>query len=174
MAGWQDSPWSRAPAVLYRSLHPIFIPGNTCTRRGIGRGIALELARRGANVVVITYKPNSEAANKAVKELEELKVKPSRPFGKLDIVVSNAGIDEVTPQDLHRVFAVNTRGQLLIAQQAYKHCNYGGRLILLSCMGANARGIKDHTIYQGQQSFYRSLRQFSYLRIWFSTYLILQ
>lgn len=108
------------------------------------------------------------------KKLSSCSTKPSRPFGKLDIVVSNAGIDEVTPQDLHRVFAVNTRGQLLIAQQAYKHCNYGGRLILLSCMGANARGIKDHTIYQGQQSFYRSLRQFSYLRIWFSTYLILQ
>ncbi|KAL9575909.1 MAG: hypothetical protein Q9212_007574, partial [Teloschistes hypoglaucus] len=158
----------------------------TGSGRGIGRGIAMELARRGANVV-ITYNTNSSAAQKTLKEVEELNVKAtviqadvSDPkqiadlfdkavgtFGKLDIVVSNAGIEhfahisEVTAEDFDKVFAVNTRGQLLVAHQAWKHCNDGGRLIMMSSIGANAKGINNHSIYSASkasiEAFARSL-----------------
>ncbi|MDQ6672988.1 MAG: 3-oxoacyl-ACP reductase [Chloroflexota bacterium] len=79
--------------------------------RGIGRAIALELGRHGANVAV-GYSGNTEAAQSAVDELERLgvqamavkgnvavpeEVKPSvasvaEHFGKIDFLVNNAGI----------------------------------------------------------------------------------
>lgn len=183
MAKW---PWSQAQVVSHHKSQSTFILIETYTGRGIGRGIALELARRGANIV-ITYNTNSSAAQKTLKEVEELKVKAtviqadvSNPlqiaelfekavstFGKLDIVVSNAGIEhfahisEVTAEDFDKVFAVNTRGQLLVAKQAWKHCNDGGRLIMMSSVGANAKGINNHAIYSASkasiEAFARSL-----------------
>ncbi|KAA8573321.1 hypothetical protein EYC84_003808 [Monilinia fructicola] len=84
----------------------------TGSGRGIGRGIALELAARGASVV-INYANSAGPANKVVKEIEELgskgfaikadvtKVPEVRRlfqeakahFGKLDIVMSNSGTE---------------------------------------------------------------------------------
>ena len=49
--------------------------------------------------------------------------------------MSNSGVEsfghisEVTAEEFDRVFAVNTRGQLLVAQQAYKYLGEGGRLV---------------------------------------------
>jgi len=79
--------------------------------RGIGRAIALELGRHGANVAV-GYSGNTEAAQSAVDELERLgvhamagkgnvaapeEVQPAiaavaERFGKIDFLVNNAGI----------------------------------------------------------------------------------
>ena len=88
-------------------------------------------------------------------------------FGHLDIVVSNAGIEcfghisEITPADFDRVFALNTRGQLFVAQQAYRHVVDGGRLVLMGSISAQSRGVKNHAIYQGSkaaiEAFARSL-----------------
>lgn len=79
--------------------------------RGIGRAIALELAARGA-AVVVNYNANSQAADKVVAEIQQaggqaLAVKADvakvdeagalvkaavDTFGKIDILVNNAGI----------------------------------------------------------------------------------
>lgn len=79
--------------------------------RGIGKSIALTLARLGANVA-ITYARSSEAANQVVKEIEETGVKALafqadavdfqkaeeviseivKEWGSLDALVNNAGI----------------------------------------------------------------------------------
>jgi 3-oxoacyl-[acyl-carrier protein] reductase len=78
--------------------------------RGIGRGIALELARRGAKIVV-NYHANADAAQETVQAIEALGgaalaiqadagtlsdaeklVKAATDtYGKLDILVNNAG-----------------------------------------------------------------------------------
>lgn len=126
----------------------------TGSGRGMGRQNALELASRGASLV-INYSRSSEAANAVVKEIETLGSRAiaiaadmSKPaeiamlfekaidhYGKLDIVVSNSGVEsfghisEVTAEEFDRVFAINTKGQLLVAQQAYKHLEEGGRLV---------------------------------------------
>ncbi len=83
----------------------------TGASRGIGRAIALELARHGANVVV-NYAGNQERAEQVVAEIKELgteafalkadvangeevqvMVKETiAGFGRLDILVNNAGI----------------------------------------------------------------------------------
>ena len=143
----------------------------------MGRQNALELASRGADII-ICYTSSFAAAEAVIKEIESLgsraiaiKADVSKPaevsalfeqavkqFGRLDIVVSNAGVEsfghvsEITPEEFDRVFAVNTRGQLLVAQQAYKHLEEGGRLVLLSSISAQAKGVRNHAIYSGSKA----------------------
>lgn len=65
-----------------------------------------------------------------------------KEFGRLDIVVSNSGIEhfgsltEVTGADIDAVFAVNVKGQYFVAQQAYKHMADFGRVMLTSSISA--------------------------------------
>jgi acetoacetyl-CoA reductase len=100
--------------------------------RGIGRAIALELGRNGANVAV-GYSQSGEAAEEVVREIKEmggdafsLKANVSRPdevnpaiasvaerFGKIDYLVNNAGITrdrtlaKMTHADWNAVIDVN-------------------------------------------------------------------
>ena len=142
----------------------------------MGRQNALELASRGASLV-INYSKAAEPAEKVVKEIESLgqkaiaiKADVSKPaetaamfekavehYGHLDIVVSNSGVESfghisgITPEEFDRVFAVNTKGQLFVAQQAYKHLTVGGRLVLLSSISAQAKGVANHAVYSGSK-----------------------
>ncbi|KAI4199191.1 MAG: hypothetical protein LQ350_004747 [Teloschistes chrysophthalmus] len=148
----------------------------TGSGRGMGRQNAIELAKRGASLI-INYAKSASAAEKVVSEIEaqgakaiafkadvsqpaeiiDLFEKAMKHYGHLDIVVSNSGVEsfghisEITPEEFDRVFMVNTRGQLLVAQQAYKHLTVGGRLIMLSSISASAKGVKDHSIYSGSK-----------------------
>ncbi|KAL6713696.1 hypothetical protein ACLMJK_009161 [Lecanora helva] len=148
----------------------------TGSGRGMGRQNALELASRGASLV-INYSRAAAPAEEVVKEIEKLGSRAiaiaadvSKPpeiaalfdkavkhYGKLDIVVSNSGVEsfqhisEITAEEFDRVFAVNTRGQLLVAQQAYKHLGNGGRLVMLSSMSASAHGVPRHAVYSGSK-----------------------
>ena len=143
----------------------------------MGRQNALELASRGASVI-ICYTSSAAAAEAVIKDIESIgsraiaiKADVSKPaeiatlfehaikhFGKLDIVVSNAGVEtfghvsEITPEEFDRVFGVNTRGQLLVAQQAYKYLEEGGRLVMLSSISAQAKGVPNHAIYSGSKA----------------------
>jgi 3-oxoacyl-[acyl-carrier protein] reductase len=55
-------------------------------------------------------------------------------FGKVDILVSNAGIEhfgkleEITQQDFDRVFSTNVAGQLFVTQAAARYLTSGGRI----------------------------------------------
>ena len=142
----------------------------------MGKQNALELARRGASLV-INYSKSAGPAQEVVAAIEALGSKAvaiqadvSQPkeivslfdqaiqhYGQLDIVVSNSGVEtfghisEITPEEFDRVFHVNTRGQLLVAQQAYKHLSVSGRLVLLSSISAQAKGVHNHAIYAGSK-----------------------
>lgn len=145
--------------------------------RGIGRGIAIELGRRGASVVV-NYGSSSKAAEEVVAELKKLGAqgvaiqadisKPSEVvalfdkavshFGGLDFVMSNSGMEvwcdelEVTQELFDKVFNLNTRGQFFVAQQGLKHCRRGGRIILTSSIAAVMTGIPNHALYAGSKA----------------------
>jgi NAD(P)-dependent dehydrogenase (short-subunit alcohol dehydrogenase family) len=147
----------------------------TGSGRGIGRAIAIELGRRGASVVV-NYAKSSKPANEVVKEIIKYGSKAtavcadiSNPaeithlfenvhsrFGKLDIVVSNSGIehfgsiDQITPEEFDKVFNLNTRGQFFVAQNAYKYLSEGGRFVLMSSISANV-GLRQHAVYAGSK-----------------------
>ena len=153
-----------------------------CTQRVAGRGIgketALELARRGAKVV-INYANSDEAAKKVVEEIKDLykgadaiaiKANVSKVpeiislfdqtvkhFGKLNIVCSNSGVvsfghlKDVTEEEYDRVMGINTRGQFFVAREAYKHMEIGGRIILMGSITGQAKGVPKHTLYSGSK-----------------------
>ncbi|KAI0196977.1 1,3,6,8-Tetrahydroxynaphthalene reductase in complex with Nadph and Pyroquilon [Astrocystis sublimbata] len=143
----------------------------TGSGRGIGRGIALELGKRGASVVV-NYGRSAGSAEEVVKalaklgsksvalqaelpaEVETLFTKALEHFGHIDYVVSNSGMEvcEVTPELFDQVFNLNCRGQFFVAQQALKHCSEGGRIILTSSIAAQMAGIPNHALYAGSKA----------------------
>ncbi len=126
--------------------------------KGIGKAIALELARQGANVVV-SYRNDKQAATQTKEEIEQLGRKSLAiqadnskvaaienlykeilaVFGSIDVVVANAGIElidipltEYTEAQYDKVFNTNTKGTFFTLQQAAKHLNDNGRIILIS------------------------------------------
>ena len=108
--------------------------------QGIGKGIALRLAREGAAVVVAEYNP--ETARSTAQEIETLghrslaypvdisNVTAARQmvmdvvsaFGHVEILVNNAGVVQTKPmldlteQDWDRVIDVNQRGMFFCLQ----------------------------------------------------------
>jgi 3-oxoacyl-[acyl-carrier protein] reductase len=145
--------------------------------RGIGKGIALVLAERGADVV-INYASSAAGAEAVVKEIQALgqrsvaiKADITQPaevtklfqtakkeLGRVDIVVSNSGREafypcgEVTPEQYDHVFALNTRGQFFVAQEAYNHLEDYGRIVLMSSVAASMKGVKNHALYAGSKA----------------------
>jgi len=148
----------------------------TGSGRGIGKEMALELARRGAKVAV-NYANSSEAAEKVVQEIkamgsdaiaikanvanvaETIKLMDEvvAHFGKLDICCSNSGVvsfghlKDVTEEEFDRVMSINTRGQFFVAREAYKHMEVGGRIILMGSITGQAKGVPKHTLYSGSK-----------------------
>lgn len=144
--------------------------------RGVGAGIALELARRGANVAV-NYSSSAKSAQEVVdsikaagtkgiavkadltnvEEIESLFREVVGHFGRLDIVVSNSGremflpLSETTLEGFNDVFDLNTRAQFFVAKNAYDHISPGGRVILTSSIAAGV-GVGGHALYAGSKA----------------------
>lgn len=125
---------------------------------GIGRAIAIRLAKEGISVA-INYMGSSTLADEVAKEIqandgiakafladvskvveiEQLFNEVNNIFGGIDIVVANAGIAvmgipivDVTEADFDRINAVNHKGTYFVLQQAAKQVRNGGRIIQIS------------------------------------------
>jgi NAD(P)-dependent dehydrogenase (short-subunit alcohol dehydrogenase family) len=133
----------------------------TGSSRGIGKTLALTLARAGAKVVV-NYNRNADLAAATVAEIESLGSTAvavradmesldgverlfellEREFGRLDLFVSNAAassfkkILELKAHNLNRSFDLNVRAFVLGAQRAVKLMREGGRIVALSSYGS--------------------------------------
>lgn len=132
----------------------------TGSDRGIGRGIAVALAKEGCKIVINSYK-ESEDAKKAVEEIKRLGSdaifvkanvireidiknlvdKAVGKFGRLDIMVNNAGIlvqgtvETLTEQDWDRQMGVNLKGVFFGTKHAIlqmKKKGVKGRIINVS------------------------------------------
>jgi 3-oxoacyl-[acyl-carrier protein] reductase len=129
----------------------------TGASRGIGHSIAQRLASDGF-AVVVNYAGNADEAEKVVNEIRAadgeavaIKADVSKPddvkqlfdetietFGRVDVVVNNAGIMPLSPiakgdvETFDKVIATNLRGTFLVFAQAAQHLTEGGRIIAFS------------------------------------------
>lgn len=139
----------------------------TGARQGMGRADALELARRGAKVAVTDIsledcqlvareikKKGGEALAFKVdvtnkKEIEKAIKETVKKFGRLDILINNAGIAQFKPfldlteEEWDKTLDINLKGQFLCAQACAKEMvkNKYGRIINIASVASGQVGI---------------------------------
>jgi len=136
----------------------------TGASKGIGAAIARHLAEAGA-AVVVNYASSKTGAERVVAEItgnggravavqadvakqadiRRLFAEAKKAFGRLDVLVNNAGIyefsplEQVTPEHFHKQFDLNVLGLLLASQEAVKYFGPGGgNIINISSVVATA------------------------------------
>ncbi len=130
----------------------------TGSARGLGKAIAERYAALGADIVV-NYSRDKASADEVVGnikamggrviavqadvskvgDIERLFSEAKAAFGKVDIVVANAGIELVetpvtdfTEEQFDRVFSINTKGSYFTMQQAARQVEDNGRIIYVA------------------------------------------
>jgi len=136
----------------------------TGASKGIGASIAKHLANEGV-AVVVNYASSKQGADRVVAEItnkggravavqadmsrhadiKRLFAETKKAFGRLDVLVNNAGIhefatlEEVTVEHFHRQFDLNVLGLILASQEAVKQFGpAGGSIINISSVVATA------------------------------------
>jgi NAD(P)-dependent dehydrogenase (short-subunit alcohol dehydrogenase family) len=142
---------------------------------GIGKGIALEFARQGADVV-LHYSSNDAGAKAAVAEaiacgvraekvqanfdkvdeVEELARKAVAFLGGIDVLVNNAGITlnkpflKSTLQQFDKVYHVNIRAQFFLTQKVVEDMLTRGKGAICNITSIHGlQGAPEHAIYAG-------------------------
>ncbi len=133
----------------------------TGASRGIGRATALLLAEKGYDILVC-YRKEEESANEVceiaktygvravpfqmdmedISSLRRTVSKALMTFGKVDLLVANAGIalpalfTETSEEAYDRIININTKGVFFLAQAAAKEmiAASGGNMIFVSSM----------------------------------------
>jgi 3-oxoacyl-[acyl-carrier protein] reductase len=141
----------------------------TGSARGIGKAIAMRYGSLGASVVV-NYSTDGKRAQEAVEEIERagsisISVQADISnvadidclFGRLDIVVANAGVELVgqsvldfTEADFDRLFGINTKGAFFTLQKAAKHVADNGRIIYIGS-SSTVFLLPGHALYGGSK-----------------------
>ena len=149
----------------------------TGASKGIGAGIALELASSGA-AVVINYASDKSGAEAIVRAITEgggqaiaIQADVSKSadvtrmfdqavntFGSIDVLVNNAGvyqamaITQLTEAEFHREMNVNLLGPLLTIQESLKHFSSGGGSIINIGSAASRSLPPEFSIYAASKS----------------------
>lgn len=139
----------------------------TGASRGIGKAIAIEMAKEGAKVIV-NYNNSKERALEVIREIEDIEGKAIavkadvskrdeikkmvdiavENFGEIHILVNNAGIlqqkpfETITDKEWDRMFEVNMKGTFICSQECIPHmlkANFG-RIINISSIGGQWGG----------------------------------
>ncbi|WP_112661557.1 acetoin reductase [Microvirga flavescens] len=157
----------------------------TGAAQGIGRGIALRLAKDGADIALVDVKADKITA--VQKEIEALGRKATtfvadvskrddvyaaiehaeKELGSFDVIVNNAGIaqvkplSDVLPEDLNRIFRINVDGVLWGIQAAaakFKARGKKGKIINASSI-AGHDGFAMLGVYSATKFAVRALTQ---------------
>ncbi len=144
----------------------------TGASKGIGAAIAKQFAAEGA-AVVVNYASSKQGADRVVDEIakrggkalavqadvakkaevERLFAEAKKSFGKIDVLVNNAGVYEfsplqdVTEEHFHKHFNVNVLGLLLASQAALKHFGPEGGSIINISSGASTVTPPNTSVY---------------------------
>ena len=142
--------------------------------QGIGRAIALAVARDGAQVAVLdVVKENAEAVRREIEalgvkglalvvdlrrraEVERAIAELIAQWGQLDIVVNNAGWDRMQPfleseeDTWDKIIGINFKGTLYVLKAALPHMiqRGGGRVINIAS-DAGRVGSSNEAVYAG-------------------------
>jgi 3-oxoacyl-[acyl-carrier protein] reductase len=134
----------------------------TGASKGIGAGIARNLGTEGATVIV-NFATSREGADQTVEDVmngggeawavqgdfsqpEEITrtfAEVENRHGRLDVLVNNAGVaafgplDQVTPEEFHRLFNLNVLGLLLATQAAARMMHGGGSVINIGSLAGS-------------------------------------
>lgn len=145
----------------------------TGASRGIGRSIAIELAKAGASIIV-NYKNNEEAAKNTLEIIKSLGSfgilvkadvsiyneakflidKAIENFGKIDILVNNAGISKIglfidmNEKEWDNIIDINLKGVMNGSHNALKYMvsQKSGTIINISSMWGNV-GASCEAVY---------------------------
>lgn len=146
----------------------------TGASKGLGRGIAIDLAANGAEVVV-NYCSSEKAADNVVAEIEaaggravKCRADVSKPeevdamfamigerYGRLDILVNNAGtsqakdIFEITDEDWEWILRTNLYSGFYCSRRAMEMMRgqKSGRIVFISSMVAQQGALYGHVHY---------------------------
>jgi len=155
----------------------------TGASKGIGAAIAKHLAAEGASVVV-NYASSRAGADKVVNEItahggkavavqgdvakkadiERLFAETKKAFGKLDVLVNNAGVyeflplEQVSEEHFHKQFNVNVLGLLLTTQEAIKQFPTTSSVInISSVVGTSA--VPSGSVYSATKAAVNAVTQ---------------
>ncbi|MFD3156278.1 elongation factor P 5-aminopentanone reductase [Haloimpatiens sp. FM7330] len=159
----------------------------TGASRGIGRSIALELAKNGTSVI-LNYRKDDEGANETLELIKKLggygtlyKTDISdysscknmiddiiKKFGKIDILINNAGISKIglfmdmSEEDFNEIMNINFKGVFNCCHNAVKYMieRKSGVMINISSIWGNV-GASCEVLYSASKgainSFTRAL-----------------
>jgi 3-oxoacyl-[acyl-carrier protein] reductase len=149
----------------------------TGASKGIGAAIAKQFADEGASVV-INYSSSKEGADRVVAaiadnggkavavqanlakeaDVRKLFAETKKAFGRLDVLVNNAGIYEFSPlesitaEHFHRQFDLNVLGLILASQEAAKlFGEQGGSIVNISSVVATL-APPNASVYSGTKA----------------------
>jgi NAD(P)-dependent dehydrogenase (short-subunit alcohol dehydrogenase family) len=151
----------------------------TGASRGLGLGIAVELAQQGARVA-LNYHRSEEQAEKGLQAIQshtpgsftvqadvsdEASVRRmfgevETKFGRLDILVNNAGtssaqdIFEMSLQDWNRILDTNLTSMFLCTKEAMlaMRAQGGGRIVNISSVVGHQGALKGHAHYAASKA----------------------
>ncbi len=144
----------------------------TGASKGLGAAIARQLAAEGA-AVVVNYSASKEGADRIVAEIKgkggravavqasvaksddilRLFAETKKAFGRLDVLVNNAGIyemaplGEITPEHFHKTIDLNVLGLLLATQEAVKLIGPAGGAVVNVSSVVSTLGFPGMAVY---------------------------
>lgn len=149
----------------------------TGASKGIGAGIAKELAAAGAAVVVnyANDRTGAEAVVGAITaaggrataiqadvaqaaDVARLLVQAKDTYGSLEILVNNAGVyqamsvEELTEEAFHREINVNLLGPLLVIRESLRHFGKDGGSIINIGSGASRSHPPGYSVYSASKA----------------------
>ena len=149
----------------------------TGASKGIGAGIARELAAHGA-AVVVNYSSSREGADRVVtdirskdgkavavqadlakkSDIERLFAEAKEQFGRVDILVNNAGVyefrplEEIDEEHFHRQFNVNVLGLILATREAARQFGAEGGSVINIGSVAGASPLAGGSVYSATKA----------------------